>query len=53
VKYGYPLVYREEELADAATNHYKWFNYAQTYSLKIDPPVQKQASQKKVERVNQ
>jgi hypothetical protein len=35
-KYGYPLAYDLQESADAAREHYKWFNYAQPYSLKID-----------------
>jgi len=33
-KYDYPLSFSPQEAADAAREHYKWFNYAQTYSLK-------------------
>ncbi len=33
-RFGYASCYTEIEAADAATEHYKWFNYAQTYSLK-------------------
>lgn len=35
-KYGYIPVYSIQESADAAREHYKWFNYAQAYSLKLD-----------------
>jgi len=34
-KYRYPRVFDLQEAADAARVHYKWFNYAQVYSLKI------------------
>ena len=35
-KYGYALTYDLQDAADAAREHYKWFNYAQVYSLKVD-----------------
>jgi len=34
-QYGYNTFYDKQESADAARDHYKWFNYAQTYSLKV------------------
>jgi hypothetical protein len=34
-KYGYQPVYSVEEQVQAAVEHYKWFNYAQPYSLKV------------------
>ena len=37
-EYGYELAYSLEESADAASKHYKWFNYAQVYSLKTKLP---------------
>ncbi len=35
-RYGYDPFYSIEEAADAASEHYKWFNFAQSYSLKVD-----------------
>jgi hypothetical protein len=33
---GYVPTYDLQEAADAAREHYKWFNYAQVYSLKVN-----------------
>ena len=35
-KNNYVPVYDIQESADAAREHYKWFNFAQSYSLKLD-----------------
>jgi len=32
-KFGYPLHFNMDEKVDAAVNHYKWYNYAQTCSF--------------------
>jgi hypothetical protein len=33
VKYDYPLVFDLQDAADAAREHYKWFNFNQPYSI--------------------
>jgi len=35
-KYQYPLAFDRQAAADAAREHYKWFNFAQVYSLKVE-----------------
>lgn len=43
-EFGYAITYTARERQDAAVEHYKWFNYAQVYSLKVPAPKQKSGS---------
>jgi len=37
-EFGYAQFYSNSEKQDAVVEHYKWFNFAQTYSLRVPPP---------------